>query len=64
MLIEQYGIMAKAALAQKAIPNCNIVCLTGAEMKDAAGNMLEVLFAANPKSVGGALPGDDFYYAG
>ncbi len=24
-LCEQYGIVAKAALAQKALPNCNIV---------------------------------------
>lgn len=64
LLIEQYGVMAKAALAKKAIPNCNIVCLTGEEMRAAADGMLQVLFAANPKSVGGAVPGDDFYYAG
>lgn len=64
ILIEQYGIMAKAALAKEAISKSNIVCLTGADMKASAGAMLEVLFSANPKSVGGALPGDDFYYAG
>ncbi len=62
ILIEQYGIMAKAALAQKAIGKSNIVCLTGEEMRAAASGMLQVLFEANPKSVGGALPGDDFYY--
>lgn len=64
LLIEQYGIMAKAALAKQAIGNCNIVCLTGEEMRAAADGMIQVLFAANPKSVGGAVPGDDFYYAG
>ena len=31
--------------------------------KDLTG-VYEVLFAANPKSVGGAMPGDDFYYIG
>lgn len=62
ILIEQYGIMASAALAQQAISKSNIVCLTGADMRAAAGGMLQVLFDANPKSVGGALPGDDFYY--
>ncbi len=63
-LIEKYEIMASAAAAQKALPNCNIVCMRGQEMKDTASAMLEVLFNANPKSVGGALPGDDLYYVG
>jgi len=62
LLIEQHGIMAKAVLAEQAIPKSNIVCITGTNMKDAASGMIEVLFNANPKSVGGALPGDDFYY--
>ena len=61
-LIEQYGIMASAAAAKIAIPNCNIVCVTGEDMQADALAMLQVLFAADPKSVGGKLPGDDFYY--
>ncbi len=61
-LIEQYGIMASAAAAKAAIPNCNIVCVTGEDMRADADAMLQVLFAADPKSVGGKLPGDDFYY--
>lgn len=61
-LIEQYGIMASAAAAKAAIPNCNIVCVTGEDMQADALGMLQVLFAADPKSVGGKLPGDDFYY--
>ena len=60
-LVEQY-IGVKAPIAQKAIPACNIVCLTGDEMKAAAEGYLSVLFALNDKTVGGALPGDDFYY--
>lgn len=61
-LCESYGIVAKAALAQKALPQCNIVFETGAEMKTDLVNYFDVLFAADPASVGGALPGDDFYY--
>ena len=56
------GIVAKEAIAQKAIPACNITCMQGAEMQQALSGYLEVLFEQNPKSVGGALPGEDFYY--
>lgn len=62
-LSEKYGIMP-AAVAQKAIPNCNIVYIAGAEMKEKIPDFLKVLFQSNPKSVGGKLPGEDFYYAG
>ena len=61
-LIDTYDIVP-AAVAQKAIPACNIVCMEGNEMKNALSGYLEVLFEQNPKSVGGTLPGDDFYYA-
>lgn len=61
-LIGAYDIVP-AAVAQKAIPACNIVCMEGDEMKNALSGYLEVLFEQNPKSVGGTLPGDDFYYA-
>ena len=60
-LIEQIGIV-KAAVAEKALPYCNIVCLTGEEMKAALSSYLQVLYELNPASVGGALPADDFYY--
>ena len=60
-LCEQYGVVAKAALAQKALPQCNIVFETGDEMKADLETYFKVLY---PASVGGALPADDFYYAG
>ncbi len=60
-LIGSYGIV-EAAVAEKALPHCNIVCITGAEMKDKLSGYLQVLFDADASSVGGALPGDDFYY--
>ena len=61
-LCEQYGLIPKAALAQKAIPSCGLTVVTGAEMKTGLSGYLQVMFDANPKSVGGALPGDNFYY--
>lgn len=61
-LSQKYGIMEEA-IAKKAIPNCGIVFLGGADMKKKVPDFLNVLYQANPKSVGGKLPGDDFYYS-
>ena len=61
-LVAEYGIIEKAPVAQKALPYCNIVCITGDDMKTALSGYLEVLYEADPSSVGGALPADDFYY--
>ena len=63
-VIAQQGIIAKEAIAKRAIPNCNICLIKGSEMKDTVAAMLKVLFEANPKSIGGAMPADDFYYVG
>lgn len=60
-LIEKYDIVP-AAVAVKALPNCNITFIAGDEMKQKLSGYLAVLFEQNPKSVGGALPSDDFYY--
>lgn len=60
-LVEQYDIV-KAAVAEQAIPSCHVVCITGEEMKTAASGYYQVLFDQNPSSIGGAMPGDDFYY--
>ena len=60
--IEKAGIVAKAAIAQKALPACNITYLDGQDMKDALNGYLSVLLSQNPQSVGGSLPEDDFYY--
>ena len=58
--IEKYEIAA-AAVAEKAIPRCNIVWLYGEEYKTVLKNFLSVLHEGNPASVGGAMPGEDFY---
>ncbi len=60
-LAEQFDIM-KAPVVQKAIPECNIVFIDGEKMKEITSGFLQVLFDANPKSVGGALPDEAFYY--
>ena len=62
-LIEKFDI-AKAAVAEKALPYCNITFLSGSEMKEALGGYLDVLYAQNPKSVGGKLPGESFFHIG
>ena len=62
-IIGDYGIVA-AAVAEKAIPYCNIVCITGEEMEAKLSGYLAVLHEANPQSVGGKLPGEDFYFVG
>ena len=59
--IEEAGIFAKAAVAEKAIPNCNVCFVTGEEMKTQLSAFLEIMFETAPQSVGGKVPGDDFY---
>lgn len=61
-LIAEKGIVPKAPVAKKAIPNCNIVCITGNEMKDIAKSNFDMLFNADPKSIGGELPNESIYF--
>ena len=63
-LCEKYGIVAKSAIAKKAIPLSNVCYVTGNDMKTKLSGYLAVLFAADKKAVGGKLPADDFYYEG
>jgi len=58
------GILPNEAVANSAIPQCSLVCVTGAEMKKPVETFLGVLAEANPAAVGGALPSEDFYYSG
>lgn len=62
-MIEALDIV-KAAIAQKALPQCNITYLDGADMKEAVSGYLQILYDQNPQSIGGTLPADDFYYDG
>ena len=60
-VVANLGIVGSEAIAKQAIPRSYIVSITGDEMKSAASAVLNVLYTANPKSVGGKLPGDDLY---
>ena len=62
-LVEEYGIV-KAAVAEKALPYCNLVCITGVDMKIAADGYLKTLYDLKPEAVGGAMPDDGFYWMG
>lgn len=61
-LVEKYEIVP-AAIAAKALPQCNITFIEGSDMKDKLSGYLNVLFEQNPKSVGGTVPADEFYYS-
>ena len=62
-LVSQYDIVPEA-VAQKALPECNITFIKGEEMQAKLSAYLQTLLDQNPKSIGGQLPGDDFYYLG
>lgn len=59
--IEEAGIFAKAAVAEKAIPRCNPCFITGEEMQPHLAVYLEILYKHFTQFIGGALPGEDFY---
>lgn len=61
-LCEAHGIVPKAAIATKAIPNCNLTLVSGADMKPAIEDYFNLLHTANPTSVGGAVPDEAFYF--
>lgn len=63
-LCAQYGIVPSAAVAKKAIPDCNLIFVAGDDIRAALEGYLQVLFESNPKAVGGKMPGDDFYTLG
>ena len=60
-LVGKFDIVPEA-VAVRALPACNIVCIEGDEMEQKLSGYLQVLFDQNPKAVGGKLPGTDFYY--
>ncbi len=61
-LVGNYEIV-KTPIALKALPYCNICCLTGDELRSCLNGYLKVLYDMNPQSVGGKLPDDGLYYA-
>jgi NitT/TauT family transport system substrate-binding protein len=60
-LIGEYDIVTEE-IAKKALPYCNITLIDGEDLKEKLSGYLNVLYEQNPKSIGGTLPADDFYY--
>ena len=63
-MVAEFGITANEQIALKAIPDCNLVCITGGEIQSSIQGYYEMLYAADPTSIGGAMPDDAFYYVG
>lgn len=61
-LIEKFGILPNAKLAELAIPKSSIVYIDSIESGEILKGFYEVLFEYNPKSLGGKIPNEDFYY--
>lgn len=61
-LAEKQGIVPKAAVAEKAIPAANLCFVTGDDMMDGIQGYYQVLFQADPASIGGSIPDGAFYY--
>ena len=63
-LIVNAGILPKAAIAQKALPNCNLCYFAGNDMKPVMNAFCEKIMTVDPRAIGGKLPDDNFYYIG
>lgn len=63
-LCAKFSIVPSAAVAEKAIPDCNLIYICGDDVRPAIEGYLKVLYDFNPKSIGGKMPGDDFYSLG
>ena len=63
-LCAKFSIVPSAAVAEKAIPDCNLIYICGDDIRPAIEGYLKVLYDFNPKSIGGKMPGDDFYSLG
>ncbi len=59
---EESGIVPKAAIAKAAIPDANLCFITGDDMMAGIQGYYQVLFAADPASIGGSIPDGAFYY--
>lgn len=62
VLVANYGFAPNPNVAAKAIPQCSLTFVTGQEMRTMLEDYYEILFQVEPKSIGGGLPYDSFYY--
>ena len=59
---DEFETFLNGEVAEAAVPYVNMCAITGTEMKDKLSGFLQIMYDYNPDSVGGAMPGDDFYY--
>ncbi|MDR1754604.1 MAG: hypothetical protein LBR74_06850 [Eubacterium sp.] len=62
-LIEKYGVLSQEQ-AYSILPFCKMDFIIGNDMKDRITEYYNIMYNFAPDSIGGALPGDEFYYLG
>lgn len=62
ILIEEFEILPKASIAEKALPLCNIVYIPARDAKGFLNDFYQVMFRFDAQSIGGDIPAEDFYY--
>ncbi|HZK87877.1 MAG TPA: hypothetical protein VFC27_01885, partial [Anaerovoracaceae bacterium] len=63
-LVSEYGIIPDALIAEKAIPQCNIVFISAQDGKADLVSFYKIISAMDPKSIGGTMPDENFYFEG
>jgi NitT/TauT family transport system substrate-binding protein len=61
-LVEKHELGLKAPVAAAAIPRSNYVYISAVEARPSIEALFKVFLEFAPQSIGGGLPGDDFYY--
>lgn len=59
---DEFETFLNGEVAEAAVPYVNMCAITGQEMKDKLSGFFQIMYDYNPDAVGGAMPGDDFYY--
>lgn len=61
-MVADAGLVPSAAIAAKAIPQCNLIYLDGEDMRDTIQGYFAALFSIDPAAIGGSTPDDAFYF--
>lgn len=61
-MVADFGLTPNAQIAAKAIPQCNVIFLSGEDMRDVIQGYFGALFTIDPAAIGGSIPDDAFYY--
>lgn len=61
-LVADYSLAPSAAIAAKAIPQCNLIFLAGEDMRYTIQNYFMDLADIDPAAIGGSIPDDAFFF--